>query len=85
MLQDSHNQAGIAHRGGIISLLNLLDVKTGSVQHNAAFALYGLADNEVSQTLTELIFDIQLKNFAHFTYHEYLIILSVNRKTLRIS
>jgi len=53
MLQDAHNQAGIAHRGGIISLLNLLDVKTGSVQHNAAFALYGLADNEVNSTRNE--------------------------------
>lgn len=53
MLQDTHNQAGIGHRGGIVSLLNLLDVKTGSVQHNAAFALYGLADNEVKQTHNE--------------------------------
>ena len=48
MLQDTHNQAGIGQRGGIISLLNLLDVNTGSVQHNAAFALYGLAENEVN-------------------------------------
>ncbi|KAL0888017.1 hypothetical protein Bca101_012000 [Brassica carinata] len=46
LAQDTHNQAGIGQRGGIISLLNLLDVHTGSVQHNAAFALYGLADNE---------------------------------------
>ncbi|KAL0789331.1 hypothetical protein Bca101_005577 [Brassica carinata] len=36
--QDTHNQAGIGQRGGIISLLNLLDVNTGSVQHNIAFA-----------------------------------------------
>lgn len=28
-------------------LLKLLDSKNGSLQHNAAFALYGLADNEV--------------------------------------
>lgn len=28
-------------------LLKLLDSKHGSLQHNAAFALYGLADNEV--------------------------------------
>ena len=32
-------------------LLKLLDSKNGSLQHNAAFALYGLADNEVKQTL----------------------------------
>lgn len=28
-------------------MLELLDSKNGSLQHNAAFALYGLADNEV--------------------------------------
>lgn len=42
-----HNQAGIAHSGGIGPLLKLLESKNGSLQHNAAFALYGLADNEV--------------------------------------
>jgi len=45
--QDAHNQAGIAYNGGLIPLLKLLDSKNGSLQHNAAFALYGLADNEV--------------------------------------
>lgn len=44
-----HNQAGIAHNGGLVPLLKLLDSKNGSLQHNAAFALYGLADNEVSR------------------------------------
>ncbi|XP_043806996.1 ARM REPEAT PROTEIN INTERACTING WITH ABF2 isoform X6 [Manihot esculenta] len=44
--KDSHNQAGIAHNGGLVPLLKLLDSKNGSLQHNAAFALYGLADNE---------------------------------------
>ncbi|KAJ1423782.1 SKP1/BTB/POZ domain superfamily [Sesbania bispinosa] len=43
---DTHNQAGIAHNGGLVPLLKLLDSKNGSLQHNAAFALYGLADNE---------------------------------------
>ncbi|KDO74701.1 hypothetical protein CISIN_1g0049921mg, partial [Citrus sinensis] len=43
---DMHNQAGIAHNGGLVPLLKLLDSKNGSLQHNAAFALYGLADNE---------------------------------------
>ncbi|KAF2325177.1 hypothetical protein GH714_024869 [Hevea brasiliensis] len=42
---DTH-QAGIAHNGGIMPLLKLLESKNGSLQHNAAFALYGLADNE---------------------------------------
>lgn len=51
MLQDPHNQAGIAHSGGIVPLLKLLESKNGSLQHNAAFALYGLADNEVLQIL----------------------------------
>ncbi|XP_077218307.1 ARM repeat protein interacting with ABF2 isoform X2 [Tasmannia lanceolata] len=45
-VQDMHNQAGIAHNGGLVPLLKLLDSKNGSLQHNAAFALYGLADNE---------------------------------------
>ncbi|KAJ0052273.1 hypothetical protein Pint_03329 [Pistacia integerrima] len=44
--KDTHNQAGIAQDGGIVPLLKLLDSKNGSLQHNAAFALYGLADNE---------------------------------------
>ena len=35
-------------------LIKLLDSKNGSLQHNAAFALYGLADNEVK--------------FCHFIY-----------------
>lgn len=47
LYQDTHNQAGIAHNGGIVPLLKLLDSKNESLQHNAAFALYGLADNEV--------------------------------------
>ncbi|KAH9765148.1 ARM REPEAT PROTEIN INTERACTING WITH ABF2 [Citrus sinensis] len=46
LAQDMHNQAGIAHNGGLVPLLKLLDSKNGSLQHNAAFALYGLADNE---------------------------------------
>ncbi|KAF7806842.1 mental retardation GTPase activating protein-like protein 4 [Senna tora] len=45
--KDIHNQAGIAHNGGLVPLLKLLDSKNASLQHNAAFALYGLADNEV--------------------------------------
>jgi hypothetical protein len=51
LIQDTHNQAGIAHNGGLVPLLKLLDSKNGSLQHNAAFALYGLADNEVYYNL----------------------------------
>ena len=47
VLKDSHNQAGIVQCGGIVPLLKLLDSRNGPLQHNAAFALYGLADNEV--------------------------------------
>ncbi|KAK2363660.1 ARM REPEAT PROTEIN INTERACTING WITH ABF2 [Trifolium repens] len=47
LAQDSHNQAGIAYNGGIEPLLKLLGTKNASsVQHNASFALYALADNE---------------------------------------
>jgi len=48
LAQNSDNQAGICHAGGLRPLLDLLDDKStnGSLQHNAAFALYGLADNE---------------------------------------
>lgn len=53
-IQDTHNQAGIAHNGGLSPLLKLLDSKNGSLQHNAAFTLYGLADNEVY-----IIYDLQ--------------------------
>lgn len=55
-LQDYHNQAGIAHRGGLEPLLKLLDSKNRSLQHNAAFALYGLADNEVRCMLPSACF-----------------------------
>ncbi|XP_045832590.1 ARM REPEAT PROTEIN INTERACTING WITH ABF2-like isoform X2 [Trifolium pratense] len=48
LAQDTHNQAGIEHTGGLMPLLKLLDSKNGSLQHNAAFALYGLAENEVT-------------------------------------
>ncbi|KAG5080494.1 hypothetical protein JHK86_004559 [Glycine max] len=43
---DLECKAGIAHNGGLVPLLKLLDSKNGPLQHNAAFALYGLADNE---------------------------------------
>lgn len=49
--QDTHNQAGIAYAGGIIPLLKLLESRNGTLQHNSAFALYGLADNEVTLNL----------------------------------
>lgn len=32
--------------GGLRPLLDLLESRNGNLQHNAAFALYGLADNE---------------------------------------
>ena len=35
-----------AQAGGLRPLLDLLDSRNGNLQHNAAFALYGLADNE---------------------------------------
>lgn len=53
MIQDPHNQAGIAHSRGIVPLLKLLESKNGSLQHNAAFALYGLADNEVFKNVED--------------------------------
>ncbi|CAL9118231.1 unnamed protein product, partial [Musa acuminata var. zebrina] len=44
LAQDSHNQAGIVYNGGLVPLLKLLDSKNGCLQHNAAFALYGIAE-----------------------------------------
>lgn len=58
VVQDTHNQAGIAHSGGLVPLLKLLDSRNGSLQHNAAFALYGLADNEVYFDEYTRIFDV---------------------------
>ena len=40
------NQAGVVQNGGLSPLLELLESKHHTLQHNAAFALYGLADNE---------------------------------------
>ena len=37
---------GICHADGLRPLLDLLDSDETNLQHNAAFALYGLADNE---------------------------------------
>ncbi len=39
-------QAGVVQNGGLGPLLGLLESKHFNLQHNAAFALYGLADNE---------------------------------------
>jgi hypothetical protein len=39
-------QAGIVAGGGLPPLLDLLESKISNLQHNAAFALYGLSDNE---------------------------------------
>jgi hypothetical protein len=39
-------QAGIAQCGGLPPLLELLESKHFNLQHNAAFALYGLSDND---------------------------------------
>ncbi|CAL9196110.1 unnamed protein product [Musa hybrid cultivar] len=46
LYMDSHKQAGIVYNGGLVPLLKLLDSKNGCLQHNAAFALYGIAENE---------------------------------------
>ncbi|KAJ9512639.1 hypothetical protein QJQ45_018860 [Haematococcus lacustris] len=46
LAQNSDNQAGIVQCGGLVPLLELLESKHYNLQHNAAFALYGLADNE---------------------------------------
>ncbi|CAA0826356.1 ARM REPEAT PROTEIN INTERACTING WITH ABF2, partial [Striga hermonthica] len=43
---DTHNQAGMVHSGAIVPLLELLESKNEFLQHNAAFVLFGLADNE---------------------------------------
>ncbi|KAI3737967.1 hypothetical protein L2E82_27985 [Cichorium intybus] len=40
--------------GGIVPLLKLLDSKNGTLQHNAAFALYGPADYEVTSNLLKV-------------------------------
>ncbi|VVB03851.1 unnamed protein product [Arabis nemorensis] len=47
MLQDTHNQAGIGHRGRIVSLLNLLDVKywENVVDFREAGGIQKLQDN----------------------------------------
>ena len=36
----------MVQNGGLVPLLGLLESKHYNLQHNAAFALYGLADNE---------------------------------------
>jgi len=40
------NSSKHVQAGGLQPLLDLLESKNGNLQHNAAFALYGLADNE---------------------------------------
>ncbi|KAL0736001.1 hypothetical protein Bca4012_012211 [Brassica carinata] len=86
LAQDTHNQAGIGQRGGIISLLNLLDVHTGSVQHNAAFALYGLADNE--ENLADFIKAggiqrLQDDNFTVQVLNQLLYLMRSTEKTIQ--
>ena len=53
--QNTHNQAGIVHYGGLPPLLELLDSRDGALQHNVAFSIYGLADNEVRDTVLHVV------------------------------
>ncbi len=39
-------QMSVCQAGGLPPLLELMASRNGNLQHNAAFALYGLADNE---------------------------------------
>nr|POE92229.1 armadillo btb protein 1 [Quercus suber] len=41
LAQDKHNQAGIAHSGGIVPLLRLIDSRNGAFQHNSTYS-YGI-------------------------------------------
>lgn len=43
-------------------MLKLIDSKNGSLQHNAAFALYGLADNEVQLGCSVIVICSKLSN-----------------------
>ncbi|CAJ2670825.1 unnamed protein product [Trifolium pratense] len=71
---DTHNQAGIAHTGGLMPLLKLLDSKNGSLQHHAAFALYGLAENQVEEyeymeAQVSLYMPLEVKNLDGSLYN----------------
>ncbi|KAI9117638.1 hypothetical protein K1719_011804 [Acacia pycnantha] len=46
LVEDPHNQGGIAHNGGIEPLLNLLSSKNTNLQRHATYSVYCLADNE---------------------------------------
>uniref|UniRef100_A0A7N2MTU2 Uncharacterized protein n=1 Tax=Quercus lobata TaxID=97700 RepID=A0A7N2MTU2_QUELO len=41
LAKDKHNQAGIAHSGGIVPPLRLIDSRNGALQHNSAYS-YGI-------------------------------------------
>uniref|UniRef100_A0A7N2LP77 Uncharacterized protein n=1 Tax=Quercus lobata TaxID=97700 RepID=A0A7N2LP77_QUELO len=41
LAKDKHNQAGIAHSGGIVPPLKLIDSRNGVLQHNSAYS-YGI-------------------------------------------
>jgi len=66
-----------------VPLLRLLDSRNGSLQHNAAFALYGLADNEV-------VFILRLQGFnigptrSVMVFNAYLVVMLTVRLNLRL-
>ncbi|KAL2986436.1 hypothetical protein AAZX31_12G206500 [Glycine max] len=63
---ESHNQAIIAHNGGIEPLLTMLDSNEAALQHQAVLSLYGLADNELADFIEAGGFQ-KLKD-GHFKY-----------------
>ncbi|KAI9112453.1 hypothetical protein K1719_016376 [Acacia pycnantha] len=60
LAQDKHNQVGIAFNGGIDPLLNLLCSKNGPIQHNAAFALYGMTMLEILSRLETIVWTFHI-------------------------
>lgn len=52
-------------------LLKLIDSRNGALQHNSAFAIYGLADNEVE--LIGLLFNLNFLNNLSLVNHPMLV------------
>jgi hypothetical protein len=59
-------------QGGLKPLLENLNSRCNNIQHNAAFALYGLADNEdnISQIVKEGVVQRLLSGMGHGAYGE---------------
>lgn len=85
--KDHSQEVFCQQAGGLPPLLELMASRNGNLQHNAAFALYGLADNEdniagiVREGGVQCLQDCELLVQVHQTYfYHFICILPISEE-----